>query len=100
MTLAQEMHWVLVRLLKVACDAVPAAQIRAALDGQLTEAGLRAEAEFMRARGGFERPYGWGWALALATTTWSPTGSPPTPSCCSARPCQLNRRVSRTAPAG
>jgi hypothetical protein len=66
------MHWVLVRLLKVAGDAVPAAQVRAALDGQLTEAGLRAEAEFMRARGGFERPYGWGWALALAheLATW------------------------------
>jgi hypothetical protein len=68
-----EMHWVLVRLLKVAGDAVPAAEIRAALDRQLTEAGLRAEAEFMRTKGGFERPYGWGWALALAheLTTWA-----------------------------
>jgi hypothetical protein len=67
-----EMHWVLVRLLKLAGDAVPVADIRAALDGQLTEAGLRAEAEFMRAEGGFERPYGWGWALALAheLMTW------------------------------
>jgi hypothetical protein len=67
-----EMHWVLVRLLKMAGDAVPAAQIRAALDGQLTPGGLRAEAEFMRAKGGFERPYGWGWVLALAheLATW------------------------------
>jgi hypothetical protein len=67
-----EMHWVLVRLLKVAGDAVPAHEIRAALDRQLTPAGLRAEAEFMRAQGGFERPYGWGWALALAheLATW------------------------------
>src|SRR5215831_12581836 len=54
-----EMHWVLVRLLKVAGDAVPAAQVRAALDTQLTAGGLRAEAGFMRAKGGFERPYGW-----------------------------------------
>jgi hypothetical protein len=67
-----EMHWVLVRLLKTAGDAVPAHEIRAALDRQLTPAGLRAEAEFMRAQGGFERPYGWGWALALAheLATW------------------------------
>jgi len=67
-----EMHWVLVRLLKVAADAIPAAGIRAALDRQFTSAGLRAEAEFMRTKGGFERPYGWGWALALAheLATW------------------------------
>ena len=67
-----EMHWVLVRLLKVAGDAVPAAGIRAALDRQFAPGGLRAEAEFMRAKGGFERPYGWGWALALAheLATW------------------------------
>jgi len=67
-----EMHWVLVRLLKVARDAVPAAQVRAALDTQLTAGGLRAEAEFMRAKGGPERPYGWGWALTLAheLATW------------------------------
>jgi len=61
-----EMHWVLVRLLKVAGDAVPAAEIRAALDAQFTAAGLHAEAEFMAASGGSERPYGWGWALTLA----------------------------------
>jgi hypothetical protein len=67
-----EMHWVLVRLLKVAADAIPAAAIRAALDRQFTPGGLRAEAEFMRVKGGFERPYGWGWALALANelATW------------------------------
>jgi hypothetical protein len=67
-----EMHWVLVRLLKAARDAVPAAEIRATLDRQFTPGGLRAEAEFMRAEGGFERPYGWGWALALAheLATW------------------------------
>jgi hypothetical protein len=61
-----EMHWVLVRMLKVAADAVPAGPIRTALDGQFTPDGLRAEAEFMRTRGNSERPYGWGWALALA----------------------------------
>jgi hypothetical protein len=67
-----EMHWVLVRLLKVAGDAVPAAEIRAALDARFTAPGLRAEAEFMAASGGSERPYGWGWALTLAheLATW------------------------------
>jgi hypothetical protein len=67
-----EMHWVLVRLLKTAGDAVPAHEIRAALDRQFTPGGLQAEAEFMRAKGSFERPYGWGWALALAheLATW------------------------------
>jgi len=61
-----EMHWVLVRLLKVTGDAVPSAVIRAALDAQLTARGLRAEADVMAASGSSQRPYGWGWALALA----------------------------------
>ena len=60
-----EMHWVLVRLLKVAPGAVPAAQIRAALDAQFTPAGLRREAAFIMGDGRSERPYGWGWALSL-----------------------------------
>jgi hypothetical protein len=66
------MHWVLVRLLKTTGGAVPAPGIRAALDRQLTPEGLRTEAEFMRVSGSFERPYGWGWALALAheLATW------------------------------
>jgi Protein of unknown function (DUF2891) len=67
-----EMHWVLVRLLKMAGDAVPAAVIRAALDAQFTAGGLRAEAEFMATSGSSQRPYGWGWALTLAheLATW------------------------------
>ena len=43
-----EMHWVLVRLLKAVPGAVPAAEIRSALDAQLTPDGL--------ARGGRVRP--------------------------------------------
>ena len=74
-----EMHWVLVRLLKVAPGAVPAAEIRAVLDRQLTAAGLAAEAEFMRVSGNTERPYGWGWALALADelASWPGDGDAP-----------------------
>ena len=63
-----EMFWLLVRLLKAAPDDVPGAGIRAALDARLTQAGLQAEADFMANPHGaaMERPYGWGWALALA----------------------------------
>ena len=59
------MHWVLVRLLKMAPDAVPAEEIRAILDAQFTAEGLRREAEFISGGGRSERPYGWGWALTL-----------------------------------
>ena len=68
-----EMHWLLIRLLRVAGDVVPASQIRAALDAQFTPAGLAAEAAFIAGRNGTsERPYGWGWALTLVheTATW------------------------------
>ncbi len=62
-----EMHWLLVRLLRVAPEAVPAGEVRALLERQLQPGPLAAEAAFIanpdnRNR---ERPYGWGWALAL-----------------------------------
>jgi hypothetical protein len=62
-----EMHWVLVRLLRTAPDAIPSEAVRQALTDQFTPAGLAAEARFIgnpnnRNR---ERPYGWGWALQL-----------------------------------
>jgi hypothetical protein len=67
-----EMHWVLVRLLKVAADEVPAAEIRAALDRQFTPDALRAEAQFVGMPGTGQGPYGWGWALTLVheLVTW------------------------------
>jgi hypothetical protein len=63
-----EMFWLLVRLLKSAPDDVPVKVIRDALDARLTPDGLQAEADFMATPHGaaMERPYGWGWALALA----------------------------------
>ena len=63
-----EMFWLLVRLLKSAPDDVPGEEIRDALNRRLTPEGLRTEADFMATPGGaaMERPYGWGWALALA----------------------------------
>jgi hypothetical protein len=62
-----EMHWVLLRLLRLAADLVPGKEIRAALNAHFSPVALAAEAEFIGSRNGLgERPYGWGWALALA----------------------------------
>ena len=62
-----EMHWVLVRLLRVVPDAVPQAEIRRVLHDHFTADALRQEAEFIGdpANRGRQRPYGWGWALQL-----------------------------------
>ena len=63
---AVEMHWVLVRLLRVVPDAVDHGPVRAALDRQLTVANLRGELAWCVEHPGFERPYGWAWLLMLA----------------------------------
>ncbi len=60
-----EMHWVLVRLLRMAPGEVPGEEIRSALDAQLTPEGLGREAEYARLSGTGLRHYGWGWALTL-----------------------------------
>jgi len=65
-----EMHWLLVRLLRAAPGAVPGDGIRKVLSGQFGRIGLAAEEEFIAGPDGLvERPYGWGWALALAQET-------------------------------
>ena len=63
-----EMHWLLVRLLRVVPDAIPADEVRTVLSRQFTVDGLAAEARFMSDPDvrNSQRPYGWGWALALA----------------------------------
>jgi Protein of unknown function (DUF2891) len=61
-----EMHWLLVRLLRLAGDSVPGGEIRELLDAQFTADKLAAEARFVTGSDGrHERPYGWAWALAL-----------------------------------
>jgi hypothetical protein len=61
-----EMHWLLVRLLRLAGDLVPAGEIRELLDAQFTADKLAVEASFVASVDGrHERPYGWAWALAL-----------------------------------
>jgi Protein of unknown function (DUF2891) len=62
-----EMHWVLVRLLRVCAAAVPGSEIRTALRAQFNSLALAAETEFITGPDGLgQRPYGWGWVLALA----------------------------------
>src|SRR5215471_6277936 len=62
-----EMHWLLVRLLRVAGDHFQELETRTALEAQFTAEGLAAEAQFigLPTNGTRERPYGWGWALRL-----------------------------------
>jgi Protein of unknown function (DUF2891) len=64
-----EMHWVLVRLLRLVPDRVPEGQARAALEKHLSAEALADEARFFADpdRQSAERPYGWGWALRLAS---------------------------------
>ncbi|MGI8677528.1 MAG: DUF2891 domain-containing protein [Jatrophihabitans sp.] len=62
---AVEMHWALVRMLRTVPVAVPASAIRSVLSEHLTGEALQVEAEYLRAHPGWERPYGWGWALTL-----------------------------------
>ncbi|NGO71055.1 DUF2891 family protein [Streptomyces boncukensis] len=77
------MHWLLVRLLRrsggaasaggaggaagtAPLDAAEAAATVEVLEGHLSEAALRTEADYLRRHPSFERPYGWAWLLALA----------------------------------
>ena len=58
-----EMHWVLVRLHRLA--SIPPEAL-AVLDAHLATEPLRVETAFLAANPGFSRPYGLGWALMLA----------------------------------
>jgi len=60
------MHWLLVRLLRTQAGPLPEAEIRAALEENLTGQNLAAEAAAFRGGQRPVRPYGWGWALTLA----------------------------------
>jgi len=63
---AVEMHWVLVRLLRLCPDAIPAEEARQVLDRHLAPEAVAGEAAYLDTHPSFERPYGWGWALMLA----------------------------------
>jgi hypothetical protein len=61
-----EMHWLLVRLLRVAPGLIPAGEIITTLNLQFDAPSLAVEAETVAGhRSRAVRPYGWAWALAL-----------------------------------
>jgi hypothetical protein len=59
------MHWTLVRLWTLAPELAACPQIEAQLDARLTPDRIAGELHYFTARASFERPYGWGWLLAL-----------------------------------
>ena len=61
-------HWMLVRLLRTVPSLPEAAEIRAALDANLTAGNIAAEVAYFAAprRQSYERTYGWAWLLQLA----------------------------------
>src|SRR5262249_13575162 len=68
---AVEMHWLLMRLLRIAGDDMPTAKVRKTLRAQLSPVALAVEADYIAGPGRTgERPYGWGWALALVHEAW------------------------------
>lgn len=69
---AVEMHWALLRLLP-SLDGAHQDAALAVLDEHLTPGNIRAEVDYLHSAPGFERPYGWGWALMLADAA---VGSP------------------------
>jgi hypothetical protein len=63
---AVEMHWALVRMLRSVPEELPVDEIRAVLDEHLTAEAIGTEATYLLEHPGWERPYGYGWALTLA----------------------------------
>ena len=61
-------HWMLARLLRLFPALPEGAQIKKALDVNLSAANLKTEAEYFAKPGtqAFERTYGWAWTLKLA----------------------------------
>jgi hypothetical protein len=58
-------HWLLARLMRLFPEAPFVEEARAVLARNITESNVAAEVEYMRARPGFERPYGLAWLIML-----------------------------------
>jgi hypothetical protein len=61
-------HWMLIHLLRNSPPLTEMRKIRAALDKNLTQENILAEAAYFKEKGraSFERTYGWAWLLKLA----------------------------------
>jgi hypothetical protein len=72
-------HWTALQLLAhfATVDDAPsvAGQLREAVARNLTAANVAAESDYLRSRPSYERPYGWAWALRLATSGDAPPRS-------------------------
>lgn len=60
-------HWSLIRLVRAGLPDGLAVQASEVLAEHLSDGNLEVERTFLAANPTFERPYGWGWALALST---------------------------------
>src|ERR1700730_16265087 len=62
-------HWLLARLYRRLPDGPEASTIRALLDSQFTAEKVAGEVAYLArpSSRGFERPYGWAWALMLSS---------------------------------
>jgi hypothetical protein len=60
-----EMHWVLIRLLRLTPESFDTEKAMTVLNSHLTEDALSQEAAYLHSRPRFERPYGWGWYLTF-----------------------------------
>jgi hypothetical protein len=60
-----EMHWVLIRLLRLTPESFDTTNAMAVLNVHLTADALSQEAAYLRSHPRFERPYGWGWYLTF-----------------------------------
>lgn len=60
-----EMYWVAARLMRLYPGLPAEDEARAVIDSLLTADNIAVEAAFCQQHPGFERPYGWGWALKL-----------------------------------
>jgi hypothetical protein len=68
------MHWSAVRLLTLAPEQLTddtRDRLVALLDERLAAKSLQTEADYLRERPGWERPYGWAWAAMLAAAARS-----------------------------
>ena len=59
-------HWLLAHILRRFPEIAEASSIRRVFDSHLSPGNLQAEARYVQANPGFERPYGWTWLLKLA----------------------------------
>ena len=67
-----ELHWVLIRLLRLVPNSFDTTETLKVLNVHLTSENLAQETAYLRSRPRFERPYGWGWALTFVheLTVW------------------------------